>query len=126
MNKTDTQYDNRTSHNTVALLRFSAADEDWAMAYSDIKAVITARDITPVPKTPSFVAGIVHNQGMIITAFDLAVLLGQMPPIAMEARYFTSCTTPWKWECWYEQNFFLFHYLLPQWNRRNKTGFAKQ
>ena len=61
----------------ASLLRFMTADEDWAIGYSDIQEVIPVRGITPVPKTPSFVAGIVHKRGTIITVVDLAVLLGK-------------------------------------------------
>lgn len=50
---------------------FMLADERYAVELSHIRDVYALKEITPIPCTPSFVAGIVNVRGQILPVVDL-------------------------------------------------------
>ncbi len=55
----------------LEVVEFLLAFERYAFASSFIREVYRLRDLTPLPGTPPFVAGIVNVRGRIISAIDL-------------------------------------------------------
>lgn len=61
---------------SVELLCFKVASEEYAISIMDIKEIIKPREVTEVPRVPSFVRGILSLRGNIIPIFDMRVRLG--------------------------------------------------
>ena len=66
---------NGTDH--IPALIVLTQHEKYALCLDAITAVYEDVAIIPIPCTPDFVAGIANVRGHLITALDLAVLLGQ-------------------------------------------------
>lgn len=62
--------------NFQEFLFFRIADEKYAVNIMEIKEIIKPREVTEVPRTPSFIAGVLSLRGVIIPVFDLALRLG--------------------------------------------------
>jgi purine-binding chemotaxis protein CheW len=60
----------------LELLCFRVAHEEYALSILDIKEIIKPREVTEVPRVPSFVRGILSLRGIIIPVFDMRVRLG--------------------------------------------------
>jgi purine-binding chemotaxis protein CheW len=60
----------------VHILQFLLAGEIYAFEGKFVREVRVAMDVTPIPCTPSFVAGVVNLRGEIITVLDTKILLG--------------------------------------------------
>jgi purine-binding chemotaxis protein CheW len=56
---------------TVEVLEFSLAHERYAVEVSDVTGVELLRNLTPLPCTPPFVAGIVNVRGRLLPVLDL-------------------------------------------------------
>ena len=74
------------NQNTVWLVLFELLGETWGIRFSDIQEILSTKKITPVPKAPSFVAGLTHKRGGIITVIDLDLLAGETPRESKEIR----------------------------------------
>lgn len=61
------------------IVHFTLRGESWGISFAEVQEVLDATGITTVPRTPSFIAGISHHRGKIITVIDLAALLGMSP-----------------------------------------------
>jgi len=61
---------------SLELLCFKVGSEEYAISIMDIKEIIKPREVTEVPRVPSFVRGILSLRGIIIPIFDLRVRLG--------------------------------------------------
>ncbi|WP_224984820.1 chemotaxis protein CheW [Geomonas agri] len=61
---------------SVELLCFRVASEEYAISIMDIKEIIKPREVTEVPRVPSFVRGILSLRGNIIPIFDMKNRLG--------------------------------------------------
>ncbi|TGU73925.1 chemotaxis protein CheW [Geomonas terrae] len=61
---------------SVELLCFRVASEEYAISIMDIKEIIKPREVTEVPRVPSFVRGILSLRGNIIPVFDIKARLG--------------------------------------------------
>ncbi|WP_224961299.1 chemotaxis protein CheW [Geomonas subterranea] len=61
---------------SVELLCFRVASEEYAISIMDIKEIIKPREVTEVPRVPSFVRGILSLRGNIIPVFDMKTRLG--------------------------------------------------
>ncbi|MBJ6750944.1 chemotaxis protein CheW [Geomonas anaerohicana] len=61
---------------SVELLCFRVASEEYAISIMDIKEIIKPREVTEVPRVPSFVRGILSLRGNIIPVFDMKNRLG--------------------------------------------------
>jgi purine-binding chemotaxis protein CheW len=57
-------------------LCFSIAGEEYAVNILDIKEIVKPREVTEVPRAPSFVSGILSLRGIIIPVFDMHLRLG--------------------------------------------------
>lgn len=53
------------------LLTFSLGNEGYGVSILKVKEIIGMMDITPVPKTPDFVKGVINLRGKIIPVMDL-------------------------------------------------------
>lgn len=61
---------------SVELLCFRVGSEEYAISIMDIKEIIKPREVTEVPRVPSFVRGILSLRGNIIPVFDMKTRLG--------------------------------------------------
>lgn len=61
---------------SVELLCFKVASEEYAIDIMDIKEIMKPREVTEVPRVPSFVRGILSLRGNIIPVFDMRTRLG--------------------------------------------------
>jgi len=57
-------------------LTFSLGQEEYGLSISHVKEINGMIQISPVPKTPSFVKGIINLRGKIIPVIDLRLRLG--------------------------------------------------
>lgn len=57
-------------------LCFKVSDEIYGIDIMDIKELIKPREVTEVPRAPSFVAGVISLRGIIIPIIDLLERLG--------------------------------------------------
>jgi purine-binding chemotaxis protein CheW len=57
-------------------LCFRVSDEIYGINIMDIKEIIKPREVTDVPRTPVFVAGILSLRGTIIPIIDMRIRLG--------------------------------------------------
>jgi len=62
--------------NDQKLLTFSLGDEGYGVSILKVKELIGMLDITPVPKTPVFIKGVINLRGKIIPIMDLRVKFG--------------------------------------------------
>lgn len=58
------------------LLTFSLGSEGYGVSILKIKEIIGMMDITPVPRTPDFIKGIINLRGKIIPVMDLRIKFG--------------------------------------------------
>ena len=65
---------NRTSSQanvTDKYLTFSLLNEIYAIEILKIREIIQMMEITPVPRTPEFVKGVINLRGKVIAVIDL-------------------------------------------------------
>ena len=62
--------------NYQEFLCFKVSDEVYGVDIMDIKELIKPREVTEVPRTPSFVSGIISLRGVIIPIIDMLDRLG--------------------------------------------------
>lgn len=58
------------------LLTFSLAGEGYGVSILRVKEIIGMMDITPVPRTPEFIKGVINLRGKIIPIMDLRIKFG--------------------------------------------------
>lgn len=58
------------------LLTFSLSDEGYGVSILKVKEIIGMLDITPVPRTPEFIKGVINLRGKIIPVMDLRIKFG--------------------------------------------------
>lgn len=70
----------------LELLCFRVSDEVYGINIMDIKEIIKPREVTEVPRSPSFVSGILSLRGIIVPIIDMRVRLGldQKKPVGKE------------------------------------------
>ncbi len=54
------------------LVIFRLANEDFGLEISQVREIIRLQDITPMPKAPDFIEGVINLRGQIIAVMDLA------------------------------------------------------
>jgi len=59
----------------VDMLTFTAGYESFAVDARYVREVVPLKELTPVPCTPPFVAGIINVRGQILSVLDLQVFL---------------------------------------------------
>jgi len=69
--------ESRSEEATIRVILFELPGETWGIDFKDIQEVLEAKKTTPVPKTPSFILGVINQRGRIITVVDFALLLGE-------------------------------------------------
>lgn len=57
---------------SVQLIVFALADEEYGVGIGDIKEIIRTGDITQIPDSPEFIAGVINVRGSIIPVLNLA------------------------------------------------------
>jgi len=60
----------------IELLGFMLSDEQYALDILEIKEIVRLHAITPVPRSPDWLKGIVTLRGVIVLIFDLRTRLG--------------------------------------------------
>ena len=60
----------------IELLGFMLSDEQYALDILEIKEIVRLHAITPVPRSPRWLKGIVTLRGVIVPIFDLRSRLG--------------------------------------------------
>lgn len=68
------------------LLTFSLGTEGYGVSILKVKEIIGMMDITPVPRTPAFIKGVINLRGKIIPVMDLRTKFG------MEAKEYNERT----------------------------------
>lgn len=58
------------------LLTFSLGSEGYGITILKVKEIIGMMDITPVPRTPEFIKGVINLRGKIIPVMDLRTKFG--------------------------------------------------
>jgi len=58
------------------LLTFSLGSEGYGVSILKIKEIIGMMDITPVPRTPDYIKGVINLRGKIIPVMDLRIKFG--------------------------------------------------
>jgi purine-binding chemotaxis protein CheW len=69
----------------VQLCTFRIGGEDYAVDIMRVREIIPPRPITPVPRAPSFLEGVIRLRGEVIPVLDVRKRLG-VPPAADERR----------------------------------------
>lgn len=64
------------AENDQKLLTFSLGDEGYGVSILKVKEIIGMLDITPVPRTPDFIKGVINLRGKIIPIMDLRTKFG--------------------------------------------------
>ena len=62
-----------TTIRTGKYLTFSLEEEEYGIGILKVKEIIGMMPITPVPKTPGFVKGVINLRGKVIPIIDLRV-----------------------------------------------------
>jgi len=60
----------------VQVVSFSVGEEDYGINIETVKEVIKVKSITQLPKTPSFVRGVINLRGDVIPIIDLREKFG--------------------------------------------------
>jgi purine-binding chemotaxis protein CheW len=59
--------------NNRKFLTFFLADEEYGIEILKVQEIIGMMNITPVPRTPAFIRGVINLRGKVITVVDLRV-----------------------------------------------------
>lgn len=60
----------------IELLTFELGEEVYGVDLQQVVEILTPRPVTPLPRAPSFVAGVASLRGAVIPVLDLAARLG--------------------------------------------------
>lgn len=60
----------------IQMVIFRLSGEEFGMDISQVREIIRMQNITPMPKAPEFVDGVINLRGQIITVMDLAKRFG--------------------------------------------------
>lgn len=69
------------SMDTSKFLTFCLGDEEYGIEILKVREIIGMMPITPVPKTPEFIRGVINLRGKVIPVVDLRLKFG-MPSVA--------------------------------------------
>ncbi|OQX81139.1 MAG: chemotaxis protein CheW [Candidatus Omnitrophica bacterium 4484_70.1] len=56
----------------IQLVSFKIGEEEFGVPINQVKEIVRLVHITPVPKAPSFIEGVVNLRGQILAVIDLA------------------------------------------------------
>jgi len=68
-----------------ALLRMTAGYHTLALPIQEVREIQQVARLTPVPRSPDFVRGVMNLRGAVVPVIDLAARLGQ-PPATLNRR----------------------------------------
>jgi purine-binding chemotaxis protein CheW len=71
--------DKNRSSDSKRYLEFYLGKESYAVSLLKVKEVITPPEITPIPKSPAYVCGLINLRGLVLTVIDLRKKLGIVP-----------------------------------------------
>lgn len=60
-----------TAVNNIKVIVFQLADKEYVIPVSQVQSIEKIMDITRVPKTPSFVKGVINLRGVVTPIIDL-------------------------------------------------------
>ena len=69
----------KASSETRRYLEFFLGGESYAVELLKVKEVITPPEMTPIPKAPAYVWGLMNLRGLVLTVIDLRKKLGITP-----------------------------------------------
>jgi purine-binding chemotaxis protein CheW len=72
----DDATDQVIAESALEFLCFRVSDEIYGINIMDIKEIIKPREVTEVPRAPTFVSGVLSLRGIIIPIIDMRVRLG--------------------------------------------------
>jgi len=61
----------KTAVNDIKVIVFQLADKEYVIPVSKVQSIEKIMDITRVPKTPSFVKGVINLRGVVTPIIDL-------------------------------------------------------
>ncbi len=61
---------------TLSLLRMAVGGEILAVPIDDVREILQVARLTPLPRTPAFVRGVMNLRGAVVPVIDLAARLG--------------------------------------------------
>jgi purine-binding chemotaxis protein CheW len=59
----------------------AVGDEVVAVGIEDVREILQMTRLTPMPRTPEFVRGVMNLRGAVVPVVDLAARLGRMPTV---------------------------------------------
>jgi purine-binding chemotaxis protein CheW len=62
-----------------SLLRMAVGDKVLAVPINDVREILQVTRLTPLPRTPPLVRGVMNVRGSVVPVFDLAARLGRPP-----------------------------------------------
>lgn len=68
-----------------SLLRMAVGDDDLAVPIDDVREILEVGRLTALPRTPTFVRGVMNLRGAVVPVIDLAARVGQ-PAITIGRR----------------------------------------
>jgi purine-binding chemotaxis protein CheW len=64
-----------------SLLRMAVGDEIVAVGIEDVREILQITRMTPLPRTPDFVRGVMNLRGAVVPVVDLSARLGRAPTV---------------------------------------------
>jgi purine-binding chemotaxis protein CheW len=62
-----------------SLLRMNVGSDVLAVPISEVREILQVTRLTPLPRTPDFVRGVMNLRGSVVPVIDLAARLGRTP-----------------------------------------------
>ena len=67
---------------SIEIIEFALANERYGLETACLREVCTLKDLTPLPCTPAFVAGVINVRGSILPVIDISQFL-ELPIIGL-------------------------------------------
>jgi|GEM_PF-5264712 len=78
----------------VQMLTFRLGEEEYAVDARNVLEITPCTEVTPVPRTPPHVQGIILMRGEVVPIFDLHKRLGRSATCYNAKGYFVICAVP--------------------------------
>ncbi|MCB1997054.1 MAG: chemotaxis protein CheW [Rhodoferax sp.] len=65
-----------TAGSAVSLLRLAVGTQTLAVSIADVREILQVGRLTPMPRTPAFVRGVINLRGAVVPVIDLGARLG--------------------------------------------------
>jgi len=73
--------DMKLPESTVSLLRMAVGTQTLAVSIEHVREILEVTRLTPLPRTPDFVRGVMNLRGAVVPVIDLAARLGLAPTV---------------------------------------------